>query len=94
MKEKMGKKKNYKKDKEEEGVVYKVKCSNCENIYIGETRFKMKKRIDEHKKDVEFRTISNSAIARLVEQFNHEIEWGKDDLPGEIKEIVSRENTR
>ena len=47
-----------KEDKEEEGVVYKVKCKDCDKIYIGETTFKMKKRIDQHKKDVQFgRTI-------------------------------------
>jgi GIY-YIG catalytic domain. len=31
-------------------VVYKVKCKDCDKIYIGETKFKMKKRIDQHKK--------------------------------------------
>ena len=76
VKEKMGKKKNNKKNKEE-GVVYKVNCKNCENIYIGETRFKMKKRIEEHKKVVGVRRISNSAMARHVEEFDHEIDWEK-----------------
>ena len=37
----------------------------------------MRKRIEEHKKDVEFRKTSNSAIARHVEEFNHEIDWDK-----------------
>ena len=39
----------------------------------------MRKRIDEHKKNVEFRRTSNSAIARHVhvEEFNHEIDWDK-----------------
>ena len=37
----------------------------------------MEKRMKEHKKDVEFRRISNSAIARHVEEFNHEIDWDK-----------------
>ena len=72
MKERIGKKKEDKKNKEE-GVVYKVNCKNCDKIYTGETKFKMKKRIEEHKKDVEFKRISNSAIARHVEEFKHEI---------------------
>ena len=68
----MGRKKNDKKNNEE-GVVYKVNCKNCEKIYIGETRFEMKKTIEEHKKDVKFRRIGNSAM----EEFNHEIDWDK-----------------
>ena len=39
-----------KEDKEEEGMVYKVKCKDCEKIYIGERKFKVKKRIGQHKK--------------------------------------------
>ena len=37
----------------------------------------MKKRIEEHKKDVEYEKISNNAIARHVGEFNHEIDWEK-----------------
>ena len=54
-------------------MVYKVNCKNCNKIDIGETKFKMKKMIEEHKKDVDFKRISNSAIARHVEEFKHEI---------------------
>jgi hypothetical protein len=60
--------------KEEERVVYKVKCKNCEKLYIGETKFRMMKGIQQHQKDVEFRRTS-SAIARHVEDFKHEIDW-------------------
>ena len=35
------------------GVVYKVKCNNCEKVYIGETGRKLETRIQEHRKDVE-----------------------------------------
>ena len=49
----MRKEKRIKREKkEEEGVVYKVKCKNYEKIYIGETKFRMRKRIDKNKKDV------------------------------------------
>jgi GIY-YIG catalytic domain. len=72
----MEKKKNNEKNKEE-GVVYRVSCKNCNKIYIGETKFKMKKRIEEHKKYVEYERISNSAIARHVGEFNHENDWEK-----------------
>ena len=51
--------------------------THCDKIYIGETKFKMKKRIEEHKKYGEFKRIGNSAIPRYVEEFKHEIEWDK-----------------
>ena len=46
MKEGLGRRKEYKEEKEE-GVVYKVKFKDCD---IREITFKMKKRIDQHKK--------------------------------------------
>ena len=75
VKERKNTKKEDKKKKEEEGVVYKIKCRNCDMIYIGETKFKMEKRIQQHKKDVEYGRTENSAIARHAEQFKHEIDW-------------------
>ena len=65
------------KNKEEEGVLYKVNCKDCENMYIGETKFRMRKRIEQHKKDVEFRNMSSSAIARHVDEYKHEMDWDK-----------------
>ena len=34
------------------------------------------KRIDQYKKDVQFRRTTSSAIVRHVDQFEHEIDWG------------------
>ena len=39
--------------KEEEGVVYKIKCKECEKVYIGETKFNVTTKINIHKNDVE-----------------------------------------
>ena len=50
----------------------------------------MKKRMEEHKKDAEFRRISNSAIARHVEEFNHEIDWEKAICLGKEKRLFPR----
>ena len=44
-------------------------------IYIGETKFTMEKRVQQHKKDVEYGRTANSAIARHTEEFKHEIDW-------------------
>ena len=71
-------------------MVYKVKCKNCEKIYIGESKFRMMKRIRQHKKDVQFRRTS-CAIARHVEQFKHEIDWGSVECI-EKKKIVPKKS--
>ena len=33
-----------KNDKNEEGMVYQIKCEDCEKVYIGKTKFKMEKK--------------------------------------------------
>ena len=40
-----------KKKNENQGVVYKVKCWECNSIHIGETGRKLKTRLEEQKKD-------------------------------------------
>ena len=44
-------------------------------MYIGETKFTMEKRVQQHKKYVEYGRTGNSAIARHTEQFKHRIDW-------------------
>ena len=40
-----------KRPMDQQGVVYKVKCGDCENFYIGETGRKLRTRLREHEKD-------------------------------------------
>ena len=62
---------------EEEGVIYKVNCKDCDKVYIGETNFAIEKRIKQHKKNVEFGRVENNVIARHVKEKEHQIEWEK-----------------
>ena len=55
----------------EEGAVYQISCQDCEKIYIGETKFTMRKRIEQHKKDVKFGRMNNT-IAKHVEESTHQ----------------------
>jgi hypothetical protein len=54
--------------------VYRVNCKNCNKMYIGETKFKMRKRIKQQKKNIEFKKINNNAIAKHVEEEEHQID--------------------
>ena len=46
----------------------------------------MKKRIDQHKKDVEY----SSAIARHVEQLDHEMDWTNSECLEKEKRLIPR----
>ena len=54
-----------------EGVVHQVSCKDCEKIFIGETKFTMRKTIEQHKKDVKFGRMNNT-IAKHVEESTHQ----------------------
>ena len=71
-------------------MVYKVKCKDCDKIYIGETKFKMMKRTDQRKKDVQFGRTINSAIARHTEQLEHEMDWANTECLEKEKRLIPR----
>ena len=60
--------------KKEEEPVYGVNCKDFEKMYIGKTKFRMKKRIEQHKKDLDYKRTNSNAIVRYVEEHKHEIE--------------------
>ena len=56
--------------------IYQISCEDCEKIYIGETKFTLRKRMEQHKKEVKFGRTSN-AIAKHVEESKCQIDWDK-----------------
>ena len=84
------------------GVVYKIPCSQCEKVYIGETGRQLGTRITEHRKEAEKISDRNftrstrrastnehhkSAITDHVCQNNHIMNW-------EASEIVEQESDK
>ena len=84
------------------GVVYKISCSQCEKVYIGETGRQLGTRITEHRKEAEKISDRNftrstrrastnehhkSAIIDHVCQKNHSMNW-------EASEIVEQESDK
>ena len=54
------------------GVVYEVPCSNCDQVYIGETGRKLSTRIAENKKDVETHTTTGVRTRKKdINQLHH-----------------------
>ena len=57
------------------GVVYSVKCKDCEDEYIGETLRSMKVRMKEHERHTRFGRIDESAVAEHARVNDHVIDW-------------------
>jgi hypothetical protein len=82
--------KRWNTNKELRGVVYKVKCKDCEMMYIGETKKKMEERLKEHKDDVRLRRDTN-AIFKHIEDTGHTIDWeGAEVIQQESRKLVRK----
>ena len=66
------------KDKDEpnnrQGAVYKIKCTDCQASYIGETDRNLKTRLTEHKRVTRNGDVNNH-IAKHHRLTNHAIDW-------------------
>jgi len=66
------------KDRDEpnnrQGAVYKIKCSDCQASYIGETGRNLNTRLTEHKRATK-NGDANNHIAAHQQLINHNIDW-------------------
>jgi hypothetical protein len=67
-------KKKKSKDAKQKGVIYQVPCEECDRVYIGETKKRLKDRLRQHKDDVRLKRDTN-AIYKHVMESDHEINW-------------------
>ncbi|KYN17404.1 hypothetical protein ALC57_10305 [Trachymyrmex cornetzi] len=63
-------------------VIYKIKCSDCDASYVGQTKRTLMTRIKEHKNDIRKRNGSLSVVSE--HRLNHEFDW-------EVVEIMDSE---
>ena len=86
--------------------VYRIDCGGCEKVYVGETKRTLKKRVEEHRKEVEdlektmvytrnsrkdsLTERHKSAITDHVAQQNHTIKWDKAKLVERERDLVAR----
>ena len=52
-------------DMEKSGVIYCIPCAECPATYVGETKRKLCKRMDEHKRALRMADFSVSAVAMV-----------------------------
>ena len=61
-------------DLRKKGVVYQIPCSNCDQVYTGESKRTLKVRMSEHKRAVKT-SDPNNGIAVHVAKSQHSIDW-------------------
>ena len=58
-------------------VVYCIPCAECPATYVGETKRKLCKRVDEHMRAVRMADFNSSALAEHAWNADHRVDWSK-----------------
>ncbi|KYM97737.1 hypothetical protein ALC62_11566 [Cyphomyrmex costatus] len=61
-------------------VVYRIKCNDCDVTHVGQTRRKLKTRVNEHRSHIHWNTSSRSVITDHRLEHNHEFDWNNVDI--------------
>ena len=73
-----------------DGVVYKIPCSTCDKVYIGETGRPVGERMREHRRDVQYRRTDSSAVAEHAWNAEHHPGWDKISCVAQDKHWYTR----
>jgi predicted GIY-YIG superfamily endonuclease len=74
--------KNFKgKDPMEIGVIYKLTCSACDQVYIGQTKLNVNERMKQHKEGL-YKPETSRAADHMINNKNHVIEFSKPEIIG------------
>jgi len=60
---------------ENNNIVYKVFCKNCNASYVGQTKRKLKTRLNEHKNNVRLEESKHSVITKHMVENSHTFDW-------------------
>ena len=62
------------------GVVYRIPCSSCEKVYIGQTGRTLDHRLKEHRRALTSGNVQQSAVAEHATSEMHDIDWEKAEV--------------
>ncbi|XP_049267386.1 uncharacterized protein LOC125756556 [Rhipicephalus sanguineus] len=71
------------------GVVYRIPCADCNQVYIGETG-DFGKRIKQHSYDVKTKHVATNALAEYAVSTSHDIDWDSAKIIGKEKDKSAR----
>ena len=66
-------------------VIYQIPCSDCDSVYIGETKRTFGQRVKEHKRAVQNGDLTKNEIADHCWTNNHNFDWDN-------RKIIDKEN--
>ncbi|XP_071576680.1 uncharacterized protein [Temnothorax nylanderi] len=78
------------KDNETE-LVYKMDCSDCDAIYIGQTKRHLITRVKEHQKDIKKHDSNHSVVSKHRVSCGHNFKWAETDIIHKEKNTKKRE---
>ncbi|KYN20105.1 hypothetical protein ALC57_07533 [Trachymyrmex cornetzi] len=71
---------NTHKDKNEyrdnNNVIYKINCIDCDVSYVGQTKRHLKTRIKEHRNNIKYES-KHSVVTKHITDYNHKFNWEK-----------------
>ena len=71
-------------------LVYKIPCSNCDAVYIGETKQRLQKRIQQHKLDIKDKKTNNTGLSHHAKEKNHEFNFNNTKILCSEVNLVKR----
>ena len=71
-------------------IVYEIDCSNCEAVYLGESKRSLKLRSDEHKRSVRNCDCGNNEIAKHCWEADHNFSWDQKKVIDRERRLIPR----
>ena len=71
-------------------IVYKIDCSNCEAVYIGEFKRSLKSRLDEHKRFVRNFDCEKNEITKHCWEADHNLSWDQKKVIDKESRLIPR----
>ena len=75
---------------QQNNVVYKIPCSDCNAVYIGESKRTLDQRVKEHERAVRNGDIDKNEIADHSWKHDHKFDWNKKSIIDREQHMVSR----
>ena len=77
-------------DMEKSGVIYCIPCAECPATYVGETKRKLCKRMDEHKRALRMADFNVSVVAEHAWSAGHGVDWNGVTILDQHKDLHPR----
>ena len=61
-------------------VIYKINCNDCDVTYVGQTKRKLRTRVNEHRKNINGDAAGYSVITEHRINYNHSFDWDNPEI--------------